>query len=90
MRVHVPLWFAENEVDGEAFLLLTKEQIQKLVPAVGPQAKLLKKHAELLVSVKQFSAVIKSLTINKTPISNSKFIINSVEIQRFGMHVLIA
>lgn len=37
-------------MDGDAFLLLTKEQIQELVPTVGPQAKLLK-HAELIVSL---------------------------------------
>ena len=37
-------------MDGDAFLLLTKEHILQLVPAVGPQIKLLKKHAELIVS----------------------------------------
>ena len=54
--------FAENEVGGEAFLLLTKEQIEKLVPAVGPQAKLLKKHSELLnVSLVLIIYIVKRL-----------------------------
>ena len=36
-------------MDGDAFVLLTNEQLKELVPAIGPQAKLLKKHAELIV-----------------------------------------
>ena len=46
MRVFFSL--TENEIDGEAFLLLTKEDVKDLVKAVGPRTKLLLKRSNLL------------------------------------------
>ncbi len=37
----------ENEVDGEAFLLLTEEQLKFLVKAIGPQMKLINRREKL-------------------------------------------
>ena len=34
---------AENEIDGEAFLLLSHEDVKDLVKVVGPRTKLMKK-----------------------------------------------
>ena len=44
-------WTTENEVDGDGFLVLNVEQIKQIVPKVGPQAKLLKKHAKVLATM---------------------------------------
>ena len=41
----------ENEVDGDAFLLLSKFQIKQLVTAIGPQVKLIQKHKYLISSL---------------------------------------
>lgn len=43
---HVSL--TENEIDGEAFLLLSNEDVKDLVKAVGPHAKLMKKRSQLM------------------------------------------
>ena len=40
--------FSENEIDGDAFLLLNKSQFKQLVPALGPQAKLIQKHRDIV------------------------------------------
>ena len=42
------LLFIENEIDGEAFLVLSNEDMKDLVKAVGPRAKLLKKRCQLM------------------------------------------
>ncbi len=47
----------ENEVDGEAFLLLTDEQIKTLVKAIGAQMKLIKKRNNLNASNHQVSHI---------------------------------
>ena len=47
----------DNEVDGEAFLLLTDDQIRMLVKALGPQMKLIKKKTLLNTSTHQVSAL---------------------------------
>ena len=39
---------AENEIDGEAFLLLSHEEVKDLVKVVGPRTKLMKKKCQLL------------------------------------------
>lgn len=39
---------AENEIDGEAFLLLSNEDVKDLVKLVGPRTKLMKKRCQLL------------------------------------------
>lgn len=41
----------ENEVDGEAFLLLKDDQIEHMIAAVGAQMKLMKKR-DLLNALK--------------------------------------
>ena len=38
--------FSENEIDGDTFLLLNESQFKQLVPALGPQAKLIQKHRD--------------------------------------------
>ena len=39
------VYLPENEVDGEAFLLLSDDQIKALVPPIGPQMKLIAKRS---------------------------------------------
>ncbi len=51
----------ENEVDGEAFLLLTDEQLQLLVKAIGAQMKLIKRRDKLNGFTPSFSS---SLTVS--------------------------
>ena len=41
----------ENEVDGDAFLLLSEEQIKQLIKAIGPQVKFSQKHKVLCASL---------------------------------------
>ena len=41
----------ENEVDGDAFLLLSEEQIKLLITAMGPQVKFAQKHKLLCKSL---------------------------------------
>ena len=50
---------ADNETDGEAFLLLSNEEVKDLVKLVGPRTKLMKKRCQLL---KQEAPVIESST----------------------------
>ena len=38
----------ENEIDGDAFLVLTEDMIKSLIPTIGPRAKFLAKHKKLL------------------------------------------
>ena len=52
--------FAENEIDGEAFLLLSNEDVKDLVKLVGPRTKLMKKRCQLL---KQTAFVPESSTL---------------------------
>lgn len=47
------LALVENEVDGEAFLLLTDDQVKTLVKAIGAQMKLIKKRDDLKASSHQ-------------------------------------
>ena len=42
---------ADNEIDGDAFLLLSEGQIKRLIPSIGPQVKLIRKHKDLLPSL---------------------------------------
>ena len=42
------LLLTENEIDGEAFLLLSNKDMKDLEKAVGPCAKLLKKRCQLM------------------------------------------
>lgn len=44
----VSVYHLENEVDGEAFLLITEDQIKTLVPAIGAQMKLIMKRKNIL------------------------------------------
>ena len=55
--------YAENEVGGEAFLLLKEEQIKQLIPAIGPQVKLLQKHKRLCDSLPDKQMVILPMLI---------------------------
>ena len=41
----------ENKVDGDAFLLLSEEQIKQLIKAIGPQVKFAQKHKLLCASL---------------------------------------
>jgi len=43
------IYYADNEVEGEAFLELTEEMIKTLIPAIGPRARFVKKHQAVLV-----------------------------------------
>lgn len=43
--------YLENEVDGDAFLLLSEKQIKELIKAVGPQVKFSQKHKVLCTSL---------------------------------------
>lgn len=48
------LCIAENEVDGEAFLLLTDEQIRTLVKPLGSQMKLISKKNSIVSNSDSF------------------------------------
>ena len=41
------IYFAENEIDGEAFLLLTDDQIKSIVRPIGAHMKLISKKKAL-------------------------------------------
>ena len=45
------LRLSRNEVDGDAFLLLSEKQIKELIKAVGPQVKFSQKHKFLCASL---------------------------------------
>lgn len=55
------MFMLENEVDGEAFLLLTDEQIKGMVKAIGSQMKLIKKRNCIM----QFSLISPAENISK-------------------------
>ena len=57
---------ADNEIDGEAFLLLSNEDVKDLVKLVGPRAKLMKKRCQLL---KQETPVTESSTSAPSQVS---------------------
>lgn len=54
---------AENEIDGEAFLLLSNEDVKDLVKLVGPRTKLLKKRCQLLKQDEPWSPPVPQVTI---------------------------
>lgn len=71
----------ENEVDGDAFLLLSEEHIKQLIKAIGPQVKFAQKHKFICASLadKQMASDNMILIMNYTYkssyfqwISNSK------------------
>ena len=43
--------YVENEVDGDAFLLLSEEQIKQLIATIGPQVKFVQKQKLLCASL---------------------------------------
>ena len=45
------LLLTENEIDGEALLVLSNEDIKDLVKSVGPRVKLLKKRCQLMEQI---------------------------------------
>ena len=42
---------AENEIDGEALLLLSNEDIKDLLKTAGPRVKLIKKRSQLMEQI---------------------------------------
>lgn len=59
-------FFAENEVDGEAFLLLTEGQIRSMVKAIGAQNKLISRVKYLVASGSNHGVSI--IAINIMPV----------------------
>ena len=43
--------YTENDVDGDAFLALDKDQIKALIPRIDPQAKFNKKRSQVLTTM---------------------------------------
>ena len=51
-------FFAENEVDGEAFLLLSEGQVRSMVKAIGAQNKLIARQKLLAASSSAVSIAV--------------------------------
>ena len=57
-------FLVEHEADGEAFLLLTDEQLKSLVKAFEPQMKLIKRRNEMKVLNYQVRVVSNNRKLN--------------------------